>query len=175
METVRLILLIAHILGFSALIGGLLAQAGPGDKKVTGVMRDGVGTAFLAGLLLVGVLEGMDGVEVNHAKVAVKLVIGLVLLVGAAFDQARDQAVRFHDRALPARVRRARDFEPAAHRAAVNRRLAGGRASVVAALHADRHGRPSADHSRVHHFRLLHLPRKGAARRGLSLGPAPVP
>ncbi|NYI43763.1 putative membrane-bound spermidine synthase [Nocardioides aromaticivorans] len=81
METVRLILLIAHILGFSALIGGLLAQVGPGDKKVTGVMRDGVGTAFLAGLLLVGVLEGMDGVEVNHAKVAVKLVIGLVLLV----------------------------------------------------------------------------------------------
>ncbi|MBU2698058.1 MULTISPECIES: hypothetical protein [Pimelobacter] len=81
METLRLILLILHILGFAALIGGLLAQAGPGDKKVTGVMRDGVGTAFLAGLLLVGVLEGTDGVTVNHAKIAVKLVIGLILLV----------------------------------------------------------------------------------------------
>lgn len=81
METVRLILLVIHILGFAALIGGLLAQVGPGEKKVTGVMRDGVGTAFLAGLLLVGVLEGTDGVEVNHAKIAVKLVIGLVLLV----------------------------------------------------------------------------------------------
>ncbi len=80
METVRLILLIIHILGFSALIGGLLAQVGPGDKRVTGVMRDGVGTAFLAGLLLVGVLEGGDA-PVNHGKVAVKLVIGLVLLV----------------------------------------------------------------------------------------------
>ncbi len=80
METLRLILLVLHILGFSALIGGLLAQAGPGDKKVTGVMRDGIGTAFLAGLLLVGVLEGGDG-TVNHAKVAVKLVIGLILLV----------------------------------------------------------------------------------------------
>ena len=80
METLRLILLIVHLLGFAALVGGLLAQAGPGDKKVTGVMRDGVGTAFLAGLLLVGVLEGGDD-PVNHAKIGVKLVIGLILLV----------------------------------------------------------------------------------------------
>ena len=80
METLRLILLILHILGFSALIGGLLAQVGPGEKRVTGVMRDGVVTAFLAGLLLGGVLEGGDD-PVNHAKVAVKLTIGLVLLV----------------------------------------------------------------------------------------------
>jgi peptidoglycan/LPS O-acetylase OafA/YrhL len=80
METLRLIFLIVHILGFAALIGGLLAQAGPGEKRVTGVMRDGVGTAFLAGLALVGVLEAGDD-PVNHAKVGVKLVIGLVLLV----------------------------------------------------------------------------------------------
>ncbi|KAA1421203.1 hypothetical protein F0U44_02510 [Nocardioides humilatus] len=80
MDTLRLILLIVHILGFSALLGGLLAQAGSPEKKVTGVMRDGVGTAFLAGLALVGVLEGGDG-SVNHAKIAVKFSIGLVLLV----------------------------------------------------------------------------------------------
>lgn len=80
METVRLLLLVVHILGFSALIGGLLVQIGPETKKVNGVMRDGAGTAFLAGLCLVGVLEAGDS-EVNHAKVAVKLVIGLVVLV----------------------------------------------------------------------------------------------
>jgi hypothetical protein len=82
METLRLILLIVHILGFSALIGGLLAQAGgPRDeKKVTGVMRDGIGTAFVAGLALVGVLEAGDD-PVNHAKIGVKFAIGLVLLV----------------------------------------------------------------------------------------------
>ncbi|MEZ0579466.1 hypothetical protein [Nocardioides sp. MH1] len=80
MDTAHLILLIIHILGFSALIGGLLAQAGAEEKRVTGVMRDGIGTAFLAGLLLVGVLEGGDE-PVNHAKVFVKLGIGLVLLV----------------------------------------------------------------------------------------------
>ena len=80
MDTLRLILLVIHILGFAALIGGLLGQAGDETKRVTGVMRDGVGTAFLAGLALVGVLEAGDG-DVNHAKTGVKFAIGLVLLV----------------------------------------------------------------------------------------------
>lgn len=82
METLRLILLVIHILGFAALVGGLIVQAGSEEpKRVNPAMRDGVGTAFLTGLLLVGVLEMADGVDVNHAKVAVKLIIGLVLLV----------------------------------------------------------------------------------------------
>jgi len=80
MDLARQLLLIAHIIGFAALIGGLLVQAGPGEKKVNGAMRDGAGTAFLAGLLLVGVLEAGDS-DVNHAKIGVKLLIGLVLLV----------------------------------------------------------------------------------------------
>lgn len=82
METLRLILLVLHILGFAALIGGLFAQAGAGSDgyRVNGAMRDGIGTAFLTGLALVGVLEAGDD-DVNHAKVGVKLVIGLVLLV----------------------------------------------------------------------------------------------
>jgi hypothetical protein len=80
METLRQILLVLHILGFAALIGGLLAQAGPGEKRVNGAMRDGVGTAFLTGLALVGVLQA-DDQEVNNAKIAVKGLIGLVLLV----------------------------------------------------------------------------------------------
>lgn len=80
METVRLILLIVHILGFAALFGGLVVQAGAPTKTVNTAMRDGVGTAFLAGLALVGVLEAGDD-PVNHAKIGVKFAIGLVLLV----------------------------------------------------------------------------------------------
>ncbi len=82
METLRLILLVLHILGFAALLGGLLAQTGTArdEKSVNGAMRDGIGTAFLTGLALVGVLEAGDD-AVNHAKIGVKLVIGLVLLV----------------------------------------------------------------------------------------------
>lgn len=80
METLRLVLLFVHILGFAALIGGLLVQAGEAEKKVNGAMRDGIGTAFLAGLLLVGVLEA-DDADVNHAKIGVKFAVGLVVLV----------------------------------------------------------------------------------------------
>ena len=79
-ETLRLILLFVHILGFAALIGGLIAQAGPGEKKVNAAMRDGAGTAFLAGLALVGVLSAGDQ-EPDNTKVGVKLLIGLVVLV----------------------------------------------------------------------------------------------
>lgn len=80
METLRLVLLFLHILGFAALLGGLLAQVRSPEKSVTGVMRDGAGTAFLAGLLLVGVLEAGDD-PVNHAKIAIKFAIGLVIVV----------------------------------------------------------------------------------------------
>jgi hypothetical protein len=79
METLRLILLLAHLLGFAALFGGLVVQAKDGEKRVNGAMRDGAGTAFLAGLGLVGVLEAGDG-PVDHVKVGVKLVVGLVIL-----------------------------------------------------------------------------------------------
>ncbi|WP_182524424.1 hypothetical protein [Nocardioides dongkuii] len=80
MDTLRQILLFVHILGFAALIGGLLAQAKDPFKRVNGAMRDGAGTAFLAGLGLVGVLEAGDG-DVNHVKVGVKLLIGLIILI----------------------------------------------------------------------------------------------
>ncbi len=80
MQTARLILLFLHLLGFAALLGGLLSQARLPEKVVTPLMRDGIGTAFVAGLLLVGVLEAGDD-PVNHAKVAVKFAIGLVILV----------------------------------------------------------------------------------------------
>ena len=80
METVRLVLLVIHILGFAALFGGLVVQAREPQKSVNGAMRDGAGTAFLAGLLLVGVIEAGDG-DLDHAKIGVKFAIGLVILV----------------------------------------------------------------------------------------------
>lgn len=80
MNTVGLVLLLLHILGFAALLGGLLAQVRDPEKKITGIVRDGAGTAFLAGIFLVGLLEAGDG-SVNHAKIAVKFVVSLVILV----------------------------------------------------------------------------------------------
>lgn len=80
METLRLVLLMVHILGFAALFGGLVVQAREPRKSVNAAMRDGAGTAFLTGLLLVGVLESGDG-DVNHTKLGVKFAVGLIILV----------------------------------------------------------------------------------------------
>ena len=79
METLRLVLLFVHVLGFAALLGGLLVQVRDETKTVNAAMRDGIGTAFLAGLLLVGVLESLGSPD--HAKIGVKFAIGLVILV----------------------------------------------------------------------------------------------
>ena len=79
METLRLVLLFVHVLGYAALLGGLLVQVRESDKVVNSLMRDGIGTAFFAGLLLVGVLESLGSPD--HAKIGVKFAIGLVILV----------------------------------------------------------------------------------------------
>ena len=80
MEILRLILLFLHLLGFAALFGGLLAQVKEPTRRVNAAMRDGAGTAFVAGLFLVGVLEA-GSAAVDHTKVGVKFAIGLVILV----------------------------------------------------------------------------------------------
>jgi NADH:ubiquinone oxidoreductase subunit H len=80
MELLLHLLLVIHLLGFGALIGGLLIQARVPEKAVNALMRDGIGTAFVAGLLLVGVAQGA-GDHVDNAFVAVKGVVALVILV----------------------------------------------------------------------------------------------
>ncbi|HET8961602.1 hypothetical protein [Nocardioides sp.] len=80
METLRLVLLVLHLLGFAALFGGLIVQVRSPEKVVNAAMRDGAGTAFLAGLLLVGVLESGEA-AVDHVKIGVKFAIGLVVLI----------------------------------------------------------------------------------------------
>ncbi len=93
METLRLVLLLLHLLGWAALLGGLLVQARRPRKSVDAVMRDGVGTAFVTGLLLVGVLEAGDG-AVDHVKVGVKFGIGAVLVVLVMANARKDEVPR---------------------------------------------------------------------------------
>src|ERR1700753_3884889 len=80
MDLVRDLLIVVHVAGFAALLLGLLLQLRRPQKVVNGLMRDGAGTAFLTGLLLVAAVESDDG-DVDHAKIAVKGLVGLVVLV----------------------------------------------------------------------------------------------
>jgi hypothetical protein len=76
MEIFKHFLEFLHFLGFSALIGGALAQIRAPEKTVTRVMMDGAWTQLATGLLLVAVNEP----DVNHAKVGIKLLVLLVIV-----------------------------------------------------------------------------------------------
>ena len=80
MRAVQVVLLVLHLVGVAALLVGLLVQVRRPVKRVIGPMRDGSGTAFLAGLLLVGVLEIRD-VAFDHTQVSVMFGVGLLVLV----------------------------------------------------------------------------------------------
>ena len=80
MKTAHVVLLVIHLAGIVALLVGLLVQVTRPEKQVNRLMRDGIGTAFLAGIFLVGVHEAGDD-AVDHTKIAVKFAIGLVILV----------------------------------------------------------------------------------------------
>jgi FtsH-binding integral membrane protein len=82
MDIVRQLLLVVHLVAFAALLGGLLGQAKVANKAVHTSTIWGARIAFLAGLLLVGVIEmGSDDVADGfHAKVGVKLLVGLAVV-----------------------------------------------------------------------------------------------
>jgi hypothetical protein len=81
MEILRDILVFLHFIGLAALFGGLFVQIKSDPRVVNNAVIHGVLTQLVTGLLLVGVLEGMDDVEVNNAKVGVKLLVALVIAV----------------------------------------------------------------------------------------------
>jgi peptidoglycan/LPS O-acetylase OafA/YrhL len=80
MDVAHVVLLVLHVVGIVALLAGILVQVRRPERRVNGLMRDGIGLAFVAGLFLVGVLEAGDD-QVDHTKIAVKFGIGLVILV----------------------------------------------------------------------------------------------
>ncbi len=90
MDVAHVVLLVIHIAGIAALLAGMLVQVRRPEKRVNGLMRDGVGTAFLAGLFLVAVLEAGDD-PVDRTKIAVKFAIGLVLLVLVMANLRKDR------------------------------------------------------------------------------------
>jgi hypothetical protein len=80
MEIVRDILVFLHFIGLAALFGGLFVQLRADPRVVNAAVFHGILTQLVTGLLLVGVLEGMDA-DVNNTKIGVKLLVALVIAV----------------------------------------------------------------------------------------------
>ncbi|QWC86036.1 hypothetical protein KLP28_04730 [Nocardioidaceae bacterium] len=81
MTVVYWLLLVVHLVGLAGVLFGLLRQLKSEAKVIDAIILHSINTQLVAGLLLVGVLEGMDGEDVNHTKIGVKLAIALVLAV----------------------------------------------------------------------------------------------
>ncbi|WP_406283363.1 hypothetical protein [Embleya sp. NBC_00896] len=84
MDVLRQILLVLHIVGIAALLGGVLTQMSAlktGDVRIVPAMTHGALTMLVTGLALVGVVQaGLDR-EVDNAKIGTKLVVLLAILV----------------------------------------------------------------------------------------------
>ena len=85
---IKSFLVVLHLVGLSALLGGFLVQIKALRAKTAEIlpaMVHGAWTAFVTGLLLVGVREwelALDGgYELDHGKIAVKSVVALIVLL----------------------------------------------------------------------------------------------
>ena len=85
---VKSFLVVLHLVGLSALLGGFLVQIKALRAKTAEILPaivHGAWTAFVTGLLLVGVREWElslgGGHDLDHSKIAIKSVVALIVLV----------------------------------------------------------------------------------------------
>lgn len=86
LDALRSFLLVAHFIGLAAIIGPFLMQLRWKGQYAFPVVLGGAITQLVTGLALVAVAElraAQLDFEVDHVKVAVKLVIGLIIVVVA--------------------------------------------------------------------------------------------
>jgi hypothetical protein len=78
-DFLRYTLLTLHILGAAAIIGPAFEQLRAESKRITTVMLWGARAQILTGLAMVGVASANDA-DLDHVKIAVKLVIALAVV-----------------------------------------------------------------------------------------------
>jgi ABC-type Mn2+/Zn2+ transport system permease subunit len=86
----RDILVFLHLVGYASLFGGAFVQLRDRVKVVNHAMLDGALVQVVSGLLLVGVIEGMDD-PLNRTKIGVKLAVGLVVALLCWVNRAKER------------------------------------------------------------------------------------
>lgn len=94
MDTVYDLIVVTHLVGMAAIIGGWLAQLGAARPHVPVAVVHGAALQLISGLALVGIASA-DLVDRNpdNAKIAVKLVIAMVVFVLAYLARQRGERV----------------------------------------------------------------------------------
>ena len=80
MEIAGRLVVLVHLIGFAALLGGLLVQLRSAYPEVNAAMLLGAWTELLSGVALVALLVAGHG-DVPYAQLSVKLVLTLVLVL----------------------------------------------------------------------------------------------
>ena len=80
MQLAHQILLLLHLIGFAALLGGVLVQLRSKEPEVNAAMLHGSLTLLITGIALVA-LEEIGPDPVNHLKVAIKLVVAAIVVL----------------------------------------------------------------------------------------------
>jgi len=82
MELVHDLLVLLHLVGFAALFGGCFVQLRSATPEINTAMLHGALTQLVSGIVLVVLLELTPPADdVNHIKVAIKLLVTLVITV----------------------------------------------------------------------------------------------
>jgi hypothetical protein len=80
MQLAHQILVLFHLIGLAALLGGFLVQIRSKEPEVNASMLNGSFTLLITGLALV-VFEEIGSGPLNYVKIAIKLLITVVIVV----------------------------------------------------------------------------------------------
>lgn len=91
MEALQTIVIIAHLVGMAAIMGGALEQWPAGKRGISSVMVWGARAQIVTGVALVGLMQAVEPDDANNAKFAVKLLVALAIagLAEVGFRRAK--------------------------------------------------------------------------------------
>lgn len=86
------LVLLLHFIGMASLVGGILIQiSNRGAFEMNALIRHGVGTQIVTGIILTGMAEGLDELDkdIPVEKLGLKLVVAIVIAFLAERNRKR--------------------------------------------------------------------------------------